>query len=241
MNESLVKGFWTIESYRSAEVSRSAQEAFALALPYVQEFLCAQHPFRDGPVCPFVPSALRQRHIFFTECAAGDTSRDHALQVKRSIDFYLSTKGERKSFGAVIILFPHEYDYGRLGQLQFENKEQCVRELLMLGSLFPESNSPSLRNPDYFPLRMPTPCLVIRDMVPGDIAFLDPSGYDLKKRLLFLDAFIRKFDGCSGQVGKKVEEAKALYHAHVERLRLRRICLSAAAFITFAATLYALF
>ncbi len=241
MHELSTDKFWTIESFDPGEVSEVTREAFSLSLPYVKEFLCAQHPYREGPVCPFVSSALRQQRIHFTECAKGDASHDHAERVRRCIEFYQSSKGGLRTFGAVIMLFPPDYDTDRLSQLQFENKEQCVRELLMIGSLFPGNNSPSLRNPDYFPLRMPTPCLVIRDMVPGDLAFLHPSQYNLGKRLIFLEAFIRKFEGSTGMVGRKVDEAKSLRLTHLQKQRTRRFAFAALSLIAMLVLGYFLF
>ena len=53
--------------------------------------------------------------------------------------------------------------------------------------------SAGLRNPNFFPLRTPHPCLVIRHMVPTDIVFM--TKYPPQKRMRFLAAYLADQEG----------------------------------------------
>lgn len=46
-------------------LSSDAENAFLENRAYVQSFLTSNHPFRSGPVCPFVPSAIKAGGILF--------------------------------------------------------------------------------------------------------------------------------------------------------------------------------
>src|SRR3989344_8852197 len=117
MNEKHSYRFWTVSTFRPEHVAPFATTSFAEVLPYVTGFLCAPHPHREGPVCPFVPSALKKNNIFFTTCAEDDTLQAHTTHIERSIEFYLSHKVGTIGFGALIILFPKEYNIGKLLEL----------------------------------------------------------------------------------------------------------------------------
>lgn len=218
MNSVFMQKFWTIRTFDHSCVPDFAITAYKEVLPYIQDFLPAPHPFRDGAVCPFVPSALKSGRIFFTACAEDDMPQSHTSHIAQCIQFYLSSKTDSKSFGALVILFPKEYEIGKLLELHFQNKEQCVRHSLMLGALYHTSQAPSLHNEGYFPLRTPTPVLVIRDMVASDLAFLDPQHYNLEKRLVFLNAFIETFRSHKGSVAQKeVRGARRLYQRYKKK------------------------
>lgn len=215
--------FWTIGSFNPSCTPISIVAAYTGVLPYVKDFLCAPHPFREGAVCPFVPAALKNDRIFFAACSEDDTSLGHANHIEHCIKFYLSSKAHNKNFGALIILFPREYDVGKLLELHLQNKEQCVRHSLMLGALYCTSQAPSLHNEGYFPLRTPTPVLVIRDMVASDLMFLDPKHYNLEKRLVFLGAFIETFQNQKGIVAQKeVQKALTLSRHYKKKQHFRR-------------------
>ena len=64
---------------------------------------------------------------------------------------------------------------------------------VLSGEFHAANNATSLRNPNFFPLRTPYPCLAVRHMVPGDFVFMTLDNYDksLQRQLLrsFLDVF----------------------------------------------------
>lgn len=214
--------FWTIRTFDPSCVPNFAVVAYEKVLPYVENFLNAPHPFREGTVCPFVPSALKGDRIFFTSCSEDDTSQGHANHIERCVEFYLSSKTNNRSFGALIILFPEEYDIGKLLELHLQNKEQCVRHSLMLGALYRTNQGHSLYSEEYYPLRTPTPVLVIRDMVAvsSDLALLDQKHYSIVKRMAFLEIFIQTFQNHKAPgVERLVWEASQSYWRYKKRQR----------------------
>ncbi|OGJ55705.1 hypothetical protein A3D88_04280 [Candidatus Peribacteria bacterium RIFCSPHIGHO2_02_FULL_52_16] len=216
--------FWTISTFNPKDLPAFAVTAFEEVRPYVEKFLCAPHPFREGVVCPFVPSALKHNRIFFTTCAENDSFHEHATRIRHCVNFYLASKNEQKGFGALIILFPKEYDTDRLLELHFQNKEECVLESLMLGALYDTNPASSLHSRDYFPLRTPTPVLVIRDMVVSDLVFLDPRRYNILQRLKFLEAFANAFkDQKSPLAQAQVLEATRMHQYYKRKRRIQSL------------------
>ncbi len=204
MKHDPVSNFWTVETFGQEYTSDSVTSLYKEVLPYVQQFLCADHPFREGKVCPFVHAALKKRRIFFTAIAEDATMQDCTRLITECVEFYISSRKDNDDFGAIIILFPKQFDIEKLLELQFNNKEYCVQHALMLGALYPTSQAPSLHNENWYPLRTPTPVLVIRDIVPNDLVFLDSHRYNLRKRLVFLETFIDIFHNKKGKFTQKM-------------------------------------
>lgn len=189
-----MKIFWTIETFSDELILPDfAKYSYKEVLPYITNFLCSPHPFRKGSLCPFVPSAVKYDRIFFTFFDEEITIEKSKEFIKECIDFYFNTNKNKRIFGAIIILFPENFNIENLLKIHFLNKEQCVVKSLMLGALYKNNQAQSLHNSDYYPLRTPTPIIVIRDMVPSDIIFLDPKLYNIKKRLKFIEVYINKF------------------------------------------------
>ena len=184
--------FWTINTYEATKVPQFINDAYEKVLPYITDFLCSSHPFRNRITCPFVPSAIKKDRIFFTY-SSNEVGSDRSQFIKSCINFYLHTKSSTRSFGALIILFQENHDLEDLLQIHLLNKEQCVENALMLGALYSTSQAHSLHSSSFFPLRTPTPVLVMRDMVIHDLTFLEPKHYNIKKRIKFLDSFIKIF------------------------------------------------
>ena len=78
----------------------------------------------------------------------------------------------------------------------------------MVGEFHSTNNASGLRNPDFFPLRTPYPCLAIRYMVPGDFVFMTLDDYEPSLRLKLLKCFLDVF---GNEDKPQVEEAKKRY------------------------------
>lgn len=229
--------FWNISNFDKSKVPEFVRSAYLGVLPYLTEFLVGKHPYRKGAVCPFVPRAILDDAIYFTCFDGGDIDRC-SLLIRRCIAFYKDAcKGV---FGAVVIVFRDDINVHDLLRVHVENKEICVRESLMLGVLYKESSAASMHNNDYFPLRTPTPVLVIRDLVASDLMFLDPAHYSLSKRCVFLDSFIRRFSGESESsfTAKQVEAARRLRHEYSLRVLWFRLAVFFFVLLAFAAILW---
>ena len=106
------------------------------------------------------------------------------------------SKGKLRQFKAVILIFPdikpseaHEI----IDAVQVQAKEFFVERGLMCGEFHETNNASGLRNPNFFPLRTPLPCLAIRHMVPGDIAFMTLDDYPVQMRVKLLRGFLDVF------------------------------------------------
>merc|ERR1719359_2143873 len=95
-----------------------------------------------------------------------------------------------KFFRAVILVFP-DVPINRADKViddtQNRLKDDFVKDGLMLGEFHLLNNSAGLRNPDFYPLRTPYPCLALRHMVPSDLPFL-------KRRKAWTEAYLQQFE-----------------------------------------------
>ncbi|MBX9866976.1 MAG: hypothetical protein K2Y14_08660 [Burkholderiales bacterium] len=216
---------WSIHESIDNLIPHFASDAYKKLLPYVTVFLCSAHPYRENhtPMCPFVPQALKNHKIYFTYFN-GEQISDSIAFIKECIDFYLNSKKYARSFGAVIILFPENYDIETLLKIQDANKVQCVDNALMLGALYNSSNAPSLHNTEYYPLRTPTPILVLRDMVINDLMFLDQDRHQMQKKIKFLTSFIKTFRNNTHNVERRqVQSAKYLRKKYLLKIYMSHI------------------
>lgn len=192
-------------------------------LCYFREFLAKPHPAvgRPGPVCPFVPMSLKRDIIYLTmvhtqalqESATPAELRQALVRllvsfIPRFEGLHPST-GKLRQYKAAVLVFPdvavreaHEV----IDLAQEEAKPQFVAKGLMCGEFHAANNATGLRNPNFYPLRTPYPCLAIRHMVPGDFVFMTLDNYEkgLQLQLLrnFMDVFGKQRDL------KEVKDAK---------------------------------
>ncbi|MCB2251320.1 hypothetical protein KTQ74_05380 [Pseudomonas chlororaphis] len=184
--------FYSISEFNEDRVPGFAANAYKLTLPYVTQFLTARHPHRNGAVCPFVAGALKNETLYFS-FADFHEKHDWAVFIEHCIKFMNSKRVDNKPGRALIILLPENFDLEVLLRIHVDNKVKCVESFLMLGALYKESNAKSLHSADFFPLRTPTPTLVIREITAGDLVFLEPGHYSMATRLKFLGSYVRRF------------------------------------------------
>lgn len=225
--------FWTISGTKSS-LSPSITKIYERVLPYITAFLCAQHPNRKGAMCPFVPAALKEDRVYFTFF---NVSNNYGRSfISECIKFFLNKK-DGKSFNALIILFPENFRIDELLKIHWDNKKQCIDNSLMIGAMWDKNQAQSLHNDKFFPLRTPTPILVIRDLTVSDLIFMNPKHYNTKVRLSFLKSFIKTFDKKnSSQLAldqvNKAKELKKLYE-----LKQIKVYTAIVAFIIFGLAL----
>lgn len=220
---------WSVDSFEQGSVPEFAQSAYLGVLPYITKFLTSGHPYRNGKMCPFVPQAIKNKEIYFTYL---DAQHNCDKLISNCLKFYAS-RPEKKSAGAIIILFPEDFSIEQLLGIHIKNKEQCIRNSMMLGALYKTSSAPSLHSADYFPLRTPTPILVLRDITASDLVFLEPEHYSLRSKHVFLTAFIRHFSAVkrSPYINSQLEKAERLRRNLNRRIFLSRL-LTASVFVT---------
>lgn len=210
---------WTIADDSALSCLPEAKSIYAGILPYIDEFLTSKHPYRKSVVCPFVPAAIRNDKIYFAYC---DENIAPDLFIEQCISYYINSTAYRK-FGAMILIFPKSYKIEQLLDLHLANKQKCVAKSLMLGALWPQNQAQSLHSKDFFPLRTPTPILVIRDITVHDLTFMDPGYYNLKTRLCFLNEFINTFNENKSKMAKQqVDMAKKIKQKYQRKLNIKR-------------------
>lgn len=229
---------WTIGDSAPADAPLFVESCYKSVTPYLEKFLTASHPYRNGVMCPFMPKALADKNIYFAYFDASNTDKNLQALIEYCVDFYKSSP--KASFGAVIILFEHEFDILRLLRAHIAAKTYCIRNELMIGALYEDSQASSLHSEEYFPLRTPTPVLVLRDLTAQDLQFLDPGHYGIISKLKFLNSFITKFSTPStkGYTKTKVDEAKILRQQYVYKLGILALVFLVSALIVAGLTIF---
>lgn len=221
---------WTLDTRIENIHPYSLQSHFRALLPYVTEFLTAPHPHRPGSVCPFVPPAIKNHHIYFT--ALTEYHRSNGLDefFIACMSFFKTTLQKQSWFGALMIILPPTMKPAEIIRLHQKYKELFVREQQMLGMTYPENSAPSLHSSAFFPFRTPVPTMVVRNMMVSDLKFLDPGHHNRKQRLAFLRAFEVTFASVETlQARKEVAKCRQLIARNV-KIQLLKKC----AFIFFA-------
>lgn len=210
----LDKNIWSISTPLS-DIPFEAKEAYDKVLPYVNDFLYAEHPYRKGVMCPFVPSAIKNDLIFFSY--SEKKSIDMCIDVVRNLmEHYLNVrKNNEDKYISFILMFDENFDIANLLDIQHLTKVFCIENNIMIGALYKESNAPSLHNENYFPLRTQVPCLVMRDLTSQDLIFLDPEQYSIEKRIGFLKSFIKRFSTSNKKYDiEQVNKAKEILQTY---------------------------
>jgi hypothetical protein len=198
---------------------------------WAQEFLTNSHPElgRSGAVCPYVRTSLQDRRFLLT------LLRDAALHPQQTDEIVLRLAahflrlepqvGRAARFKTIVILFPDLPEQAApdiINGIHQRLKPQFLQYGLMLGEFFKESSKPGLHNPLFRPLRSDIPLLVIRAMVPTDIAFLSDQA-------AFVKAYLSTFRGrgCSEVLAYLDREGNSL--SEVQRVLLQELVANAEA------------
>ncbi|RJL70002.1 DUF6875 domain-containing protein [Acinetobacter radioresistens] len=191
---------WDLDSCRKGNIPEKVAPLFNVIAPYILNFLTSKHPFRKGVMCPFMPKAIETGNVFFSYFDGEESI------IQKSIDFF-----EEDDSGArtVIILFEENYPIDSLLRLHIKYKVKCVKKNIMLGALFENSDASSLHNKNYFPLRTPNPVLVLRNVTPSDLIFLNPSHHSNLDKIVFLNSYIKAYKNRkSPYIIKQLKEAR---------------------------------
>jgi hypothetical protein len=180
-------------------------EVLSALLCYVREFLAKPHADvgRGGPVCPFIPKALRLDclHLAVVRGNTREAVEQACLAAREQFATLEPASGNSRFFRAVVLCFP-DVPLRWAGELidgtQQRLKDDWVLQGLMLGEFHLLNNATGLRNSDFFPLRTPYPCLAMRHMVPSDLPFL-------KNKKDWVAAYLRQFESAENFAQAKAE------------------------------------
>ena len=207
------------------EVTDAAAPAPVQAIfDWARSYLSRPHPElgRPGPMCPYVPSALRSQLMWV---AVQPGVPEDPAAVATSVGAYRQwfaelepRTGPEAEMRTLLVLFP---DLPRaavpdlIDGTQATLKPDFVADGLMIGQFHPTPpDQPGLWNPDFRPLHSPVPLLAMRAMVPSDLPFL------VDDRDLFA-SYVRRF-------GEAVPaRCRAQYDATAAQFRLARAAVGA--------------
>lgn len=187
---------------RASEVEAACapDSPLAASVAWVRSFLARPHPDvgRAGPVCPFTPMALELDTIWLIEIpdAEPDPQRIHDV-IEQCRQLFLETEPREgpmainKVFMAVFTGLD-ETAAPLIDAMQARLKPSFVDVGLMLGEFHARNDTPGLRNPDFRPLRSPTPMLVMRQMVESDLPFLKRELDTPQVRNAYLRSYLRR-------------------------------------------------
>jgi hypothetical protein len=203
-------------------------EAVQSIMCYVREFLAKPNPNlgRKGPTCPFVPKCLQLDSIFLsvlTKAEVGSNAQLDTLLLNAMDTFKLlePRSGPKATYKALIFILP-ELEVSEIPAMidgtQKRLKSTFVEQGLMLGEFHLRNNATGLHNSSFYPLRTPYPCLVIRQMAPSDIVFLNPVEFPAPTREKMLRSFLNQFGDKSANDAQTTVAKKLL--SEIEELKL---------------------
>jgi hypothetical protein len=190
------KTFWTPSDI---EKHSGPHSPLRLLLDWVYQYIAKPHGRlgRPGAVCPFVPAALNFQSLWISIV---DPAPRHEHEMCECLKAYLKlyqllkpTNEEGRDLRTLVVAFPtlaQSNTPAFMDKVHAAVKPLLVNVGLMLGEFYSESRSPGLHNPDFFPLRSPVPLFVYRQMVPGDLMFLNKASDPPEKRIQFIQSYI---------------------------------------------------
>lgn len=163
-------------------------------LHWLEETIARPHPDlgREGPICPYVPAAMRHNRLWLAIYPEIDGRSKSAI--KATIAGYQrlfceeagASARERgpargsvpeQAQSALLVVFPclPSEAIGTLEEAMRELKLSFVAAGLMIGEFHPDSLAPGVHNAAFRPMVAPLPLVVVRRLSVHDILFLDKS------------------------------------------------------------------
>ncbi|CAF1459260.1 unnamed protein product [Adineta steineri] len=149
---------------------------------YIQEFICQSNEYtnRPGPVCPFVPTSLKQNSMYFFISNDQYNTKERIIKMVEQCkyDFLYNLKPndgnrDRLIYKCLVMLIrSSDVPHSLIDEIQIELKPSFLQDGLMFGEFHQSANSNAIRNESFYPTRTNVPLLVIRYMVANDIIFL---------------------------------------------------------------------
>ena len=192
----MAKGKWlTSDAVKALD---DPPPGFREALGWIEEFVGEPHPDlgRSGPVCPFIPQALRSATLYFrSEPEAVTVEAVDAVVEEALADFgELPPTDADALYKSLIMIFPAvaiESAADVIDRVQRIRKPEFVDRGLMIGQFHERNSTPAAHNPSFLPLQSPVPMIAVRMMVPEDVPFLTADEYTAEERLRFLGSYLR--------------------------------------------------
>jgi hypothetical protein len=186
--------------YTASELRRAAGRCASAAAieEWVRRFCANSHPDlgRPGPVCPFVPEALRIDSLWFTTIRTKDAHNEEK-RIQDAVHHYrelfpelVPRAGVDSIYKSVLLIFPDARP-SAIERVQRNMKAGMVRLGLMLGEFHPEMPAGARHNPEFHALRSPVAMLVIRTLVAADLEFLLRKSDPLPVRTSCVESYLQ--------------------------------------------------
>lgn len=157
-------------------------------LLWFKNFVTKSHPKfgRDGAVCPFVKPSIENDATYLSVARFpfySITTENLFQDMLRYRDLFLTLEpleGEIAKLKSLVILLPdvttenieEETLSDFMEPLHKQMKSELLKDNLLIGQFYPGCKIPGTWSPEFFPLRSPTPLLVIRNLIETDWRFL---------------------------------------------------------------------
>jgi hypothetical protein len=220
--------WWPSDAPTPAHLSAPwISEARAGVELYLTNVLTSKHPLRNGPVCPYIPAALRYRQVFFVVGSSNNNESREASRVSEIARSIWTPEGRghrRFRYAAVVILYEPGTSAEYVEEVQYRSKSRTVANHVMVGALHAANNAESVHGGGFYPLRTPSPTIVLRDMVPSDLQFLTQTRFSPRKRLEFYQNYLSAFEFSSLEWERReLAEARRGVRDCERRIRERRV------------------
>lgn len=147
----------------------------AALLVWLRRTVAAPEPRlgRSGPLCPFVPIALRQRLVFGTTV---ESDADPVVVLEQHVRAFLATPPVPPDPTALnktlLVVFPSEVRGPSLTAAVREIKSGLIERGVTCGEFFPDSDDRSARGHQVRVARSPVPLVALRYLSSHDRLFL---------------------------------------------------------------------
>lgn len=191
--------------------------AAALVMSWAADYIGKTHPElgRKGPICPFVPAAIKAGALHVAVCELGDAARldrallEHVHAFQRR--FPITPETREGPLASVVIVFPDLAPdaVAAVDGCHTRLKNFLMAHGIMVSQFHPECAKPGKHNQAFALYKAPLPCMVIRHMGVHDIVFVEFHGDAFAE---YCRRFSRDFDA-----GHVTDE-----HGYVTRYRAAR-------------------
>ncbi len=175
----------------------SVHERVAHVRQWVADFTSAPHPDlgRDGVVCPYMVTALRNDHFTVLAFDASRGDDELVAMVRGLRDRMIIRTGhigtDHTYLVSLIVLYgrPDPDLKAMVERVHAAYKPEFVRKGFMLGDFWPRHETPGLHSAGFRPFASPYPILGTRTMVPADLVFFTTPDIPPAQRLVYLDYY----------------------------------------------------
>lgn len=182
------------DTRRSAVLADADRTALHAVGDWIEAFVVRPHPDlgRGGPVCPFVPEAVRRRTLRLAPQHVGDLSTSQVVELmdgyKRVFLATNPTDGDDLQYKVIVVVFT-DLEAGRARGLFEEVQQQLAvqsyaEDGIIFGPFFEGNTGTAIYNSEFRPFQSPVPFLFVRQTVVDDWKFFleDPKWLGLWAR-----------------------------------------------------------